>query len=104
MPRLSINARADRTASLGGTTKKAVTLHQPYASLIALKVKRFETRTWPTKHRGPIAIHAGMKLHKEVCEVFNLNPTDLPLGAIVAYADVVDCIQMTGKRDASPWL
>ena len=36
-----------------------------------------------------------MKLHKEVCEVFNLNPTDLPLGAIVAYVDVVDCVLMT---------
>jgi len=36
-----------------------------------------------------------MNLHKEVCQAFGLNPADLPLGAIVAYADVTDCIQMT---------
>ncbi len=38
-----------------------------------------------------------MKLHKEICEKFGLNASDLPLGAIVAYADVVDCIQMTER-------
>ena len=36
-----------------------------------------------------------MNLHKEVCQAFNLDPADLPLGAIVAYADVVDCILTT---------
>jgi len=36
-----------------------------------------------------------MKLHREVCQAFGVNPTDLPLGAIIAYVDVVDCIQMT---------
>ena len=40
---------------------KAITLYQPYASLIAVGVKRFETRSWATNYRGPIAIHAGMK-------------------------------------------
>jgi len=38
-----------------------------------------------------------MKLHKEICEKFGLNASDLPLGAIVAYADVVDCILMTER-------
>ena len=36
-----------------------------------------------------------MKLHKEVCQAFGLNPTDLPLGAIVASVEVTDCVQMT---------
>lgn len=38
---------------------KALTIRQPWASLIALGVKTIETRSWPTKYRGPIAIHAG---------------------------------------------
>ena len=38
---------------------KAITLHQPWASLVALGVKTIETRSWPTKYRGPLAIHAG---------------------------------------------
>lgn len=36
-----------------------------------------------------------MNLHKEVCEAFGLNALDLPTGAIVAYVNVVDCIEMT---------
>lgn len=38
---------------------KALTIRQPWASLIAAGVKTIETRSWSTKHRGPLAIHAG---------------------------------------------
>lgn len=37
---------------------KALTLWQPWASLIALGVKSIETRAWSTSYRGPLAIHA----------------------------------------------
>ena len=37
---------------------KALTLWQPWASLIACGAKKIETRSWATKYRGPIAIHA----------------------------------------------
>ncbi|WP_309145170.1 ASCH domain-containing protein, partial [Brevibacillus sp. HB2.2] len=40
---------------------KAITIHQSWATLIALGEKRFETRGWSTNHRGPIAIHAAKK-------------------------------------------
>lgn len=36
----------------------AITLYQPWATLLILGVKRFETRCWTTKIRGEIAIHA----------------------------------------------
>jgi len=38
---------------------KALTIRQPWASLISLGVKTIETRSWSTKYRGPLAIHAG---------------------------------------------
>lgn len=41
---------------------KAITLHQPWATLMALGAKRIETRSWPTHYRGPLAIHAGKTL------------------------------------------
>jgi activating signal cointegrator 1 len=47
---------------------KAITIIQPWATLIALGEKKFETRSWATKHRGPLAIHAGKKIDKEVCQ------------------------------------
>jgi hypothetical protein len=37
---------------------KALTLTQPWAALVALGEKRFETRSWRTDYRGPLAIHA----------------------------------------------
>ena len=40
---------------------KAITIWQPWASLLACGGKRFETRSWATSYRGPIAIHAAKK-------------------------------------------
>ena len=37
---------------------KALTLTQPWATLIAVGAKRIETRSWGTSYRGRIAIHA----------------------------------------------
>ena len=41
---------------------KAITIHQPWASLIILGFKELETRGWDTNYRGEIAIHAGKKI------------------------------------------
>lgn len=41
---------------------RALTLWQPWASLVALDVKTIETRSWSTSYRGPLAIHAGSSL------------------------------------------
>jgi hypothetical protein len=38
---------------------KAMTLKQPWATLIAEGVKTIEIRTWGTRFRGRLAIHAG---------------------------------------------
>jgi len=38
---------------------KAITILQPWASLIACGAKQIETRSWATKYRGQLAIHAG---------------------------------------------
>lgn len=40
---------------------KALTIRQPWASLIAAGVKTIETRGWSTRYRGPLAIHAGAR-------------------------------------------
>lgn len=38
---------------------KALTLTQPWATLVAIGAKKIETRSWGTNYRGPLAIHAG---------------------------------------------
>ena len=37
---------------------KALSVWQPWASLLASGAKKYETRSWATHYRGPIAIHA----------------------------------------------
>jgi len=77
----------------------ALTLWQPWASLIRYEVKRIETRSWTTSYRGPIAIHAAKKpvAASDYLELFELLPEncDFPLGCVVAIANLVDCVEMT---------
>lgn len=42
----------------GSTLLKAITLLQPWASLVAMGAKTIETRPYATQYRGPLAIHA----------------------------------------------
>lgn len=88
---------------------KAITIWQPWASLVALGVKKYETRSWPTKYRGPIAIHAGMKpiqhtwsdmymtdeARRIICEELKLpeifdGPQTFPTGCILATAELIN--------------
>ena len=68
---------------------RALSLRQPWASLIADGRKTIETRTWRTRYRGPLAIHASA----HPCE-------DLPTGGIVAVAWLYDCRPMTDDDEA----
>jgi hypothetical protein len=80
-----------------------LSLHQPWASLIAIGAKRVETRSWGTLYRGPLAIHAAKTTaniqhfrhepFKEILAGDGLSyPEDLPLGGVVAIAELVDCL------------
>jgi len=73
-----------------------ITLHQPWASLIAAGKKNYETRSWSTDYRGLIAIHAAKKLHedKSLISLLEIPAAEIPLGAVVAIADLTDCILM----------
>ncbi len=49
---------------------KAITLTQPWATLVAIGAKRIETRSWKTDYRGPLAIHAAKgfpKFARDIC-------------------------------------
>lgn len=47
---------------------KALTLWQPWASLVAMGEKRIETRCWSTSYRGELAIHAAARRPKGLGE------------------------------------
>lgn len=48
---------------------KAISLWQPWASLVAVGAKKIETRSWATKYRGSLAIHATKKWNLELSEM-----------------------------------
>lgn len=82
---------------------KAITIKQPWATLIALGEKRFETRGWQTKYRGELAIHAGKQVDRDACLepeikaalVRNgiLSISMLPTGSVIGTVTLKDCIQ-----------
>ncbi len=44
---------------------KCISVRQPWATLLVLGVKPVENRTWSTKYRGELYIHAGKAYDKE---------------------------------------
>jgi hypothetical protein len=89
---------------------KAITLRQPWAWLVFNGHKDIENRSWPTKHRGEILIHASShKVTKEEYEDFpdecraakikNYPAIDeFKTGGIVGSVEIVDCVQKSRSR------
>ena len=87
---------------------KALTLYEPWASLVALGAKKIETRSWPTNYRGPLAIHAGKTIRAEFMNLAWKEPfysalkplhgnvggsrsIHYNLGCVIAIVQLVDC-------------
>lgn len=83
---------------------KAITIKQPWASLIVDGIKDIENRTWPTKFRGRVLIHSAKKPIEMVFgnEMFtreqwnritdktqSINKT---CGSIIGSVEIVDCV------------
>lgn len=95
---------------------KAITLHEPWATLVAIGAKKIETRGWATRYRGPLAIHASRSRqawHINVAwqEPFftALRPIHrkledgrigfcFPFGCVIAICRLIDCVLITPKN------
>lgn len=71
---------------------KVITIKQPYATLIKEGLKEYEFRTWKTKYRGDILIHAGKGMDKVAMKKFEHLNLEYPKGCIIAKATITDCI------------
>lgn len=83
---------------------KALTLTQPWASLVALGKKKIETRSWKTDHRGPLAIHSAKGFPTEAREIRHTEPFKSVLqgdslllfrGFVLCTVHLIDCFEMT---------
>jgi hypothetical protein len=78
---------------------KALTIRQPWAELILRGRKPFELRTWRTKYRGPLVIHAAAKVDAWDARHFGLDPDSLVTSAFVGFAILSDVRPYT-RQDA----
>ena len=76
---------------------KVITLKQPFATLVAEGLKEYEFRTWKTKYRGDILIHAGKGIDKEAMKRCENLKLEYPQGKIIARATITDCIHVDEK-------
>ena len=67
---------------------KVITIKQPWATLIAEGYKQYEFRTWNTKYRGDILIHAGLGIDKDALKRFKHLNLEYPTGCIIAKAKI----------------
>jgi activating signal cointegrator 1 len=87
----------------------AIALHQPWATLMAIGAKKYETRDWPTKHREQILVYAAKKDTGQLRRIFLSDPfftvlsgagydqwAALPFGALLSIHKIVD-VQPTQK-------
>lgn len=83
---------------------KAISIKQPWAWLIVNGHKDIENRTWATKHRGPILIHASKKIdmaaYWKYAEEYDLPDYRLmEVGGIVGGAVITSVV----TESTSPW-
>lgn len=71
---------------------KALTIKEPWASLIINGYKEYEFRSWKTNYRGKILIHAGMNIDKDMISIFKDYNLKYMRSCIIGEADLVDCI------------
>lgn len=75
---------------------KVLTIKQPWATLIMQRYKRFEFRSWQTKYRGDLLIHAGKGIDKEAIKrLEKYLPKELLTGKILGKVTLVDCVKMS---------
>jgi hypothetical protein len=90
------------------TPTYALSVKQPWALLIVAGYKNVENRSWPTKFRGRIYIHASTskgdmgpeiadwilrRLDKDKADAFSGMMRRPVFGAIIGEVDIVDCVQ-----------
>lgn len=91
---------------------KILSLWDPWASAMALGLKKWETRSWPTPYRGRLVIHAAKteeclkdgtptllaRFIQDKTGVKITWPDPWPLGKVVAIVDLVDCVRTDGLK------
>jgi hypothetical protein len=94
---------------------RSLSIRQPFAYLVAAGIKDIENRTWKTKVRGRIYIHATkripLKLFTNLIDKAGIPCYQKELyleGAIIGEVDITDCVQnypsIWAEKDCWNWV
>jgi hypothetical protein len=72
----------------------ALSVRQPWAYLIVMGQKTIELRTWSTRYRGLLLIHAAKKIDDPAINCLGLQNSGLETGCLVGAVELVDVIKM----------
>ncbi|XP_013776774.1 activating signal cointegrator 1-like [Limulus polyphemus] len=94
---------------------KCLSMHQPWASLLIMGIKKHEGRTWYTPYRGRLWIHSASKVpsHQEIteteqiyrileCDDFIKFPEQYPTGCLLGCVDLTECLPQEQYREQYP--
>jgi hypothetical protein len=85
---------------------KALSIRQPWASLIIAGIKNIENRSWSTSYRGKILVHASLKVDKEGMGIAKqllgsgfVKAIHDYTGGVIGEVEIIDCV----KHSNSDW-
>ncbi|MFH2071903.1 MAG: ASCH domain-containing protein [Actinomycetota bacterium] len=83
---------------------KALTIRQPYASAVIYAGKDVENRTWRTKYRGELWIHAGLTSNQSDPDLPRSDLRGVMLGTVELVDVVTDSTSEWAEEGMFHWL
>lgn len=74
---------------------RVITLKQPWATLVAENIKKYEFRSWKYNYRGEILIHAGAGIDIDAMKKVEHLNLEFPNKKILAKVVIEDCIELS---------
>ena len=76
---------------------KVITLKQPWATLVAEGIKKYEFRSWRYNYRGEILIHAGAGVDVDAMKKVESLCLEFPQKKILAKVTIEDCLELNDE-------
>jgi hypothetical protein len=73
----------------------ALSIRQPWCHHILYDGKDIENRSWATRFRGAVLIHASKGVDRD--DRVEVREAGMPLGGIVGVMEIVDCVTASGS-------
>ena len=77
-------------------TGVALSVRQPWASLLVMGIKTVELRNWATSYRGPVIVHASKNIDSSAAR--RLHLPNMPIGCLIGEAELVSVEPLTPAR------